>query len=571
MKNKALMLLGLLSTVTLTSCRITLLKSETVNSSLYSLFKGEVTTKDISYEILEGKELLPYFTVSSYISLYDDFLKDEYQITVNDNVGEQTVYVTNEADQNVFVASISDTYKIVYEDGDFSDAFTFSKDYSKSSLYVACDSDYDIVIEPTSIRDFSYSNMGFSTFRKNGKTYYPLSLLECIFSSYSGVYHLFNYNRILQYSEYEELTDTTYKVNGEDYTAFKEMKAYIKDNLEVMPLYLREDRKASFLFTLENQYGLKYTRNISSMKAYLEKQDFFADFLSEDTLKRNEAFYKTFELLDDGHTSIKDHNDFAWREGEFNAYGPHVTRILQVRQFLSTQRTLAPGDVYYSTDEKLAFFTFDSFTFIENAYQSDGKTLKSGLSDYHSEDYDSFFYAVKCLNEIKEKGGVEDVIIDISTNGGGAVGIMMELVTLLSSNNSSDIYLQKDTSKLAQKITTKVDSNLDGFYNNNDTFGNDFHFHILTSEFSFSCGNAFPFYLKKNHIASIIGQKSGGGECAVGEAYLPSGEHYYHSSSLHIGWVEEGVFEGDEPGVEVDKEIAYEDFYNLDKLQTLIK
>ncbi len=69
-------------------------------------------------------------------------------------------------------------------------------------------------------------------------------------------------------------------MNGEDYTAFQEMKAYIKVHLQVMPLYLREDRRASVLFTFEHQYGLKKTRNISSMRKYLEKQDFYPDFLS---------------------------------------------------------------------------------------------------------------------------------------------------------------------------------------------------------------------------------------------------------------------------------------------------
>ena len=557
-------------TVCLTSCRISFVDSKSASMDVVSIFKGEVDdSRAISYEYLKDEKLLPYFSIDDYLSLYNPYLKDNYSIDVSESSLDTSVRVT-QGEETIFMMAIEPSYQIVMENGDFSSAFVFDKDYSKSSLFIGNKTEYEIANVPTSMRTFTYKNMGFYTYRKGGHTYYPLSLLECIFSSYANVYHLFNYNRLIQYSEYKDLTDTTYKVDGVEFTAYKEMKKYIDENLSTMPMYLRKDRKASFLFTLENQYGLKYTRNIKSMTKYLEEQDFFADFLSEDNLKRNEAYYKTFELLDDGHTSIRDHADFPYREGEFNQRGTHLTRMLAVRQELSTQRALAPGEVYYSTDEKLAFFTFDSFSFAEYAYQEDGKTLKDTLSNYHSEDYDAFFYFVKLLNQIKDKGGVTDVVIDISTNGGGTVGVMTKLLSLLSKRNTSRIYVQLDVTNMVQQMTTSVDSNNDGEYDLTDVFGNDFNFHILTSEFSFSCGNAFPFYAKENGIADIIGVKSGGGECAVGESYLPSGEHYYHSSNLHIGWLYDDEFVGDEAGVAVDIPVEYKDFYDLDKLQSLV-
>lgn len=570
MKNKKLLFFTILSALVLTSCRITILKTKDMEMTVNSLFNGEVDdSRSISYIVKEGEELLPYLSLSNYLSLYDKYIADGYKYDLNESTSGATVTFESE-ESPLFMVAIDYTAQAVALNGDFSNIFTFSKDYSKSSLYVDSDTQSEVALAPVSVREFSYRNLGFTTFTKNRHVYFPLSLLECIFSSYSGVYHFYNYNRLLQYSEYEELTNTTYKVDGENVTAFKEMKNYINNSLEVMPLYLRKDRRASFLFTLENQYGLKYTRIISSMRKYLEEQDFFTDFLSENNLKRNEAYYKTFALLDDGHTSIRDSADYPYKEGDFNPYGPHLQRILSVRQSLSAQRELAPGEVYYSTDNKLAFFTFDSFSFALDAFKEDGTTLKEDLSDYHSENYDSYFYFVKCLNEIRSKGGVNDVVIDISTNGGGTVGILLKLVTLLAKHNTSDVYLNSDVTGLVQKMSTKVDSNRDGVYDDSDVYGNDFKFHILTSEFSFSCGNAFPFYLKNNGIAQIIGQTSGGGECAVAESYLPSGEHYYHSSNTHIGWYNEGVFEGDEKGVTPDIAIEYKDFYNLDTLQSLI-
>lgn len=571
MKTKAFILSSLLLTITLTSCRISFLESEKGEMDVCSLIGGKVdSSRKVNYRYLNKQELLPYFSMKEYTSLIKNHMKNQFELTINETGGESTVFVQSE-EGNIFIASISTSSQSLIAYGDFSNAMTFDKDYSKSSLYLSSSTTYENVKEPTNVRTFSYRDMGFTTFAKNGTTYYPLSLLECVFAPSCGLHHYYNYCRLVEYAEYEELTDTSYEADGSSVTAFKEQKQYIAKNMPDMPMYLRKDRLASFLFTLENQYGLKYTRKISSMRKYLAKQSFYSDFLSENNLLRNEAYYKTFALLDDGHTSIRDHYDFPWKEGSFNPYGPKMSRILSVRQNLSSQRDLVPGDVYFSTDGKMAFFTFDSFTFIQNAYEEDGTTICEGLSDYHSTNYDTFFYMSKCLQDIKNKTGVEKVVIDISTNGGGTLGVMNELITLLSKDNKSTTYVQQDVLDVVQSMTTKVDTNNDKIYDSNDVFGNDFDFYILTSEFSFSCGNAFPFYLKKHGFAKIIGQKSGGGECAVSEAYLPSGEHFYHSSNIHIGWYNDSYFEGDEPGVDVDIEIDYKDFYNLDKLQQLIK
>ena len=180
MKHKSLVLLVTLLAVSLSACKITYLKSKTITSNLYSLIGQEVkNNKSISYEVLEGKELLPYFSIRSYLSLIEDYFKDGYEIYCS-GYSETVVYVKNEEKENIFVASITPSIKTVFENGDFSSAFTFSKDYSKSSLYACNDNTYEIVVEPTSLRDFSYSRLSFSTFSKKGETYYPLSLLENI-------------------------------------------------------------------------------------------------------------------------------------------------------------------------------------------------------------------------------------------------------------------------------------------------------------------------------------------------------------------------------------------------------
>ena len=119
-------------------------------------------------------------------------------------------------------------------------------------------------------------------------------------------------------------------------------------------------------------------------------------------------------------------------------------------------------------------------------------------------------------------------------------------------------FFSTDTATLLRAVDIKANlvlmakNGVDGVYDKEDVYGDDFNLYILTSPYSFSCGNAFPFFAKKCGLAKTIGVKSGGGECAVYEAHLPSGERFYHSSNLHIGWYDELTknFEGDEPGVD---------------------
>ena len=150
---------------------------------------------------------------------------------------------------------------------------------------------------------------------------------------------------------------------------------------------------------------------------------------------------------------------------------------------------------------------------------------------------------------------------------------MMKLLSLIASENLSCISYLEGTTKQAVEVYTKVDINDDGAYTNEDVFGDDFNFYILTSDCSFSCGNAFPCFAKTNHSAKIIGQKSGGGECAVAIHFLPNSQYVYHSSNLHLGYYndENRTFTGFESGAEVDIEIEnLDEFYDIELLNAKV-
>ena len=565
--------------LSLSACFLNDTPSDKTNSYVYSLISEEETIDfdnhpgtAITYRTLKGEELNPYLTIKDYLSMLKPIKKEGYKFTISSNYGIFSIVVSSE-EGNLFVTQINTSSKKIMMNGDFSSALTTEPDLSKSSLMIGLKNDYEAAGDSASILMMDYGAVGYKTFNSQGQYYFPLSLLERIFSSASGVYHLFNYKRIVQFTDNDMLNKKQYIVDGQTIkSSNEEMRDFIDSELDyVMPNYLIRDRFSSFLFIMEYQYGLKTTRKISSMMKYLNEQYFFKNFVSTDIAKRTDAYYQTIALLDDGHTSVRDGILFPWyQEVGVSPTGEYVSSIVNIRQRLLQARTLTPGEIHYSNDEKLAFLSFDSFSFTFDAYNEDG-SLKEGLSDYHSEDYDTFFYLVKMLNQIKEKGGVEDVVIDISCNGGGTIGVLMKLIPLLSKDNTGVMYLKSDLTNMTTKMNLLCDSNNDEKYDEKDCYGNDFKFHILTSGFSFSCGNAFPFFLQKAGYAEIIGVKSGGGECTVQEAYLPSGEWLYHSSTNHMGWFEDKTFYGDEGGAPVDKAVKYDDFYNLEKLQEIIK
>ena len=61
----------------------------------------------------------------------------------------------------------------------------------------------------------------------------------------------------------------------------------------------------------------------------------------------------------------------------------------------------------------------------------------------------------------------------------------------------------------------------------------DLDFAVLASPFSFSCGNLTPFVAKDQGIM-IMGDRSGGGACAIMKAYTADGHFMAVSSSQHF-------------------------------------
>ena len=537
---------------------------------------GEVTSVKARFK--KGEDMLPYLTLSQYASIFDSHLEEGFKSEIQ-NTRYRTTWTLSNSEAYYFYAEINFNKKIITYSGSIDSCYK-ADDYPLDTyaLNYGLKSEYDgKFLGDTSFVTIDYSSYGFETFVNNGECYFPLGLLDITFSGTTSITVSYNYKHVFSTYNVDFYSERTFRDGDDQIWTFDSQMNNCK-TASSLPNYLRDYNANLFLYLMDNFYGLKKEKGIDSAKLFYKRNGIYSELFSYSSLKRAQAYADALAILDDNHTVLYNANT-TWGEEDFihRRYGEGIASRNATRDALSQYRPAyysaystshgkqyTPGvDAIYSDDGQTAMFMFDSFTFASN-------------SQFRQEDaylYDAYLGVTRALKQIKSVGTVKNVILDISTNGGGTIGVMMKLLSLLSKDNSSSIYYYEDTSSQLGIATSKVDSNDDGEYDSRDCFGNIFDFYILTSDCSFSCGNAFPCYAQKEGLAKIIGQKSGGGECAVAIHYLPNSQYVYHSSNLHLGYYDEATdtFTGFEKGATPDIVVPVnEDFYNIEVLNQAI-
>ena len=538
--------------------------------------------KTIKARFIEGEDLVPYLTLKQYASLYDSHFDAEVSNTVEHSFFSD-VWTIYKGNQPYFMAQVSTTFEQIALAGSIQAALSEDDDPRDLTVLTwGLKNDTD----GKYIGDASYTSLDFSPysikyFDYKDETYFPLGFLDNTFVGASAMYFEYNYKHIILTRDVENLASVKYIDEGKEYTFNSQMEEMVKD--VSAPSYLMNYNANIFLYVMDNFYGLKKEKGINTFKYYLEKGNgkynmYSAIRNTSDGETRGWGYSDALSSLDDNHTLLVTANE-SWGESIASMtrrLGDGCKQRAQTKSTLQTLRKNVFGaseaieDVRYSNDGKTAYIAFDNFIYGEpdQVFNEDGSIKPTAGK------YDSFFRLISGFKTIKERGGVENVIIDISLNGGGVLGIMLKLLALISSDNNSEISLYEDTSTQLAIYNPHVDINNDQLYNQEDCFGDDFNMYILTSDCSFSCGNAFPCAAQKVGSAKIIGQKSGGGECVVGVHYMPNSEYVYHSSNTHIGSTnaEKTTFTGFENGATPDIPVEIgENFYSIEYLNTLIQ
>ena len=186
-------------------------------------------------------------------------------------------------------------------------------------------------------------------------------------------------------------------------------------------------------------------------------------------------------------------------------------------------------------------------------------------------------YVNKLLKTDSRYANVENVVMDLSCNGGGALHsaafaiawmlgkCVLEFTNPITGAKWSETYL--------------ADVNFDGVYDGNDAnvadankkdTVKDKNLFCIVSPCSFSCGNMVPAMLKASDRVTILGVVSGGGASCVQNASAADGTTFRMSSKYVMSVQKNGSNYDIDKGVDPHYYINIpENFYNVETINSL--
>lgn len=240
-----------------------------------------------------------------------------------------------------------------------------------------------------------------------------------------------------------------------------------------------------------------------------------------------------------------------------------------------------PG-LEFSDDGKTAIVRFDHYT---NSGDSDlnaiinetnlelGKTTEDICelikTDYTAiQNYIVTEYYLYCVNKmIKENPEVENVILDMSNNTGGACRTAVATLAWMLGEVQTNITNSITGAKCSSVYV--CDINADGKFDENDTI-KDKKLFCLISPASFSCGNMVPAMLKSSDRVVLLGETSGGGSAVVYPTMAADSTIFRISSRYVMSENKNGSNYDIDKGIEPHVRLQPETLYNKKKICSIV-
>ncbi len=526
----------------------------------------DVVDKTIDLHFYSDAPHVPFISVSLF---YKEFFKHDLKVEITNNVykysGEKKEYLKFDVQENEI--SIYNSLVFGYHP-DFQEATT--KTFLHEIKNVSTTGKEMII---------ALNNYGIDIYGDGKEAYVPLSLLSVFSGGLDG------YNIAYNGKDIYVLDSRGQLCNGEERDSAYFGDSYISVLNNVKEKRYEDLAKYTYgLLCLDFDNFRGYTsqlimgdNNLLSLglNGLLEK--YYPD-LKDSLLSLDKREYAagiemlSIGLFDGGHTALDDgstavttpyfeemakkpeYHDIVYKFAQLlKASKQNSSLIVTAKKaaFTDYDETNNPFIYHFDSKTKLAYVGFDSFKVDYEAWK---KYFANGMKeeDIPSQKNDTFIFVRHCFYKAIEDGA-QFVILDLSTNNGGDSGALIGLVGLA---NKSIGYFEAnqiiDRNRVTQ--TDGIDINLDGVYDKLDEEeAKKFTFQVgvLTSQKSFSCGNLLPSVMKEIGW-KIIGQRSGGGSCAITYVSTADGFTIIHSSSFCLS-NESG--ENIDNGVELDYRI----------------
>lgn len=384
---------------------------------------------------------------------------------------------------------------------------------------------------------------------------------------------------------FQVIADTFFRIavcsfNGNDY--YVELEADRNDvatnrayDSGRNPSSVRSQLKAEYNYRnlcllFDRNYCLKERRTLvgkDNIGAFIN-DSLFAYGLGFDLLSTDTATYDTalarflLNYIDDVHTSYIEPSMYqslgsvrSYQQIASSVIGPRRSELDRVNENVNKLRAAANGGtgVYYVEDggaKKMAVIVFDGFVSNDPGNETDLSALAL-LNTYQ------FFE--QAFADIKQNGPlVENVVLDLSCNGGGVIHQCMLALCFLEDPNVFYLAEKNHLDNSIAKFTCGIEDMA-----GNTSLKKNYNFYVLTSGFSFSCGNFFPSVCHYQLNIPIVGQRSGGGGGVVKPTQTSDGALFNTSASAEMCALDaNGNYICIDDGVPVDHVIPYEKFYS---------
>jgi hypothetical protein len=537
----------------------------TVTSSLsypfYNLAE-EYTVEDGTIDLyFVNNQDIPFVDVESFITLLDGAIEsvadEPVEITGDDGELYMAVYYMEviEGDPGIITVRYTQVYS---QDDIVQETYVYEAtlDFNENSYY--------------SVNFDFYESLGAQTSTDFGQ---GLSFGDSIVTEGTGLEISFNDYRI-DLIEYEEEQEQKY----------------------LMPIYL-----ANLLFVGGVYYDVYFNGDaLYGVDSYqLLDGDTVVDTISESSFNDDDislamkaATYDYLALIFDHFYGLKDVNGIDTYYNVFDEYAEdiifgrdfnHYKNIYDLTYDLDDLHTYHILSGFYSSPDFGFEYTslgdfgprtagyYQANWAVEDAIEAnfpggvpqfrttpDGKTLIVPINSFTVDTPTDFNKAIELA--LLEYPNIENVVVDITNNGGGNVGAVWRTLGYMTDDV---IYYHSQNPTDGSAVTYQIFDEYVAY---------DFNWFILTSKVTFSAANLMAATAKEQGIATVIGLKSSGGASSISGTVLPTGDVIFISSTNVISTRDT---EGDYISVEygVDPDILFpgvSSLYNDEYIQEVV-
>jgi len=327
----------------------------------------------------------------------------------------------------------------------------------------------------------------------------------------------------------------------------------------------------SLCLDFDIEYGLK--EKFKSFDEFLTSKNLKNGIYNTDIKTSDSNLAIALTYLQDGHTALSEFSyyyDFGDNSVDKTKFNQEVMQKEEadVKFTKSKSNAQISNGLDYSRADDTVFIDFGKFTELDTdaLYQKSTKD-EFDLDDIGIPGLDFGKYSQTQLNNTgcifnqlyldltqdENKKNVKNIVVDLTTNTGGAAdGLVYSLSTLIG---NVAVDLRNPLTGATNHQVFKADINTDGKVDENDkdlaSLG--YNIYFLNSRYSFSSANAMPVLAKLNNPNVInLGDKTGGGPCAVRENVSPLGNVISTSSLSTISKVVDGKYVNIDGGVDAD-------------------